>query len=306
MSERASNFGIPLRIPQKRILANALSSIANAIFITDRIGRIVWANDAFCQLSGYSRKEILGHTPSLMKSGMQSEAFYVHLWRTILAGKVWRGVIMERRKDGTLYSVDQTITPLIDEHGAISYFIAIQQDMAPRNKESERNQYLAYHDVLTGLPNRAFLVDAEGQALSDAKRTHHAMALLFLDLDRFKPVNDTYGHVIGDRLLLTVAERLSATLRKSDTVARIGGDEFAILLPDLLDTDIAVTLARKLTETLARPFMIADKKISIGASIGIALYPSDGEEFDELMQKADHAMYLAKQRGGNGYQLCST
>lgn len=305
MSQQTARSGTPLQLPQESLLATALTAVANAIFITDCMGRIIWANQAFSRLSGYPLDEVLGHTPALLKSGMQSASFYAELWRTILAGKVWRGLIVDRRKDGTLYTADETITPLVDGQGVMTHFIAIQQDIPLRKEENERDHYLAYHDVLTGLPNRALFLDLQRQAMCRTQHMHRILALLFLDLDNFKPVNDTFGHIIGDRLLLAVAERLSAAIRKSDTVARFGGDEFAILLPDLLDTRAAVTLARKLIATIARPFVIAEQKIHVAVSIGIAIYPADAEEPEELIRKADQAMYLVKRRGGNNYQFAS-
>ncbi|RJG07836.1 sensor domain-containing diguanylate cyclase [Noviherbaspirillum cavernae] len=287
------------------MLANALSCAANAIFLTDRTGHIVWANEAFCRLSGYSLQEVLGYTPAMVNSGMQSDSFYADLWRTILTGNAWRGRMVERRKNGALYSVEETITPLRDEQGVITHFIAIQLDMTLQKEgsEHEREHYLAYHDVLTGLPNRTMFVNLEQQALSYAKREQLALALLFLDLDRFKEVNDVFGHIVGDRLLLAVAERLMAAIRKSDTVARFGGDEFAILIPNLADTGVAVNLARKLTAIIAQPFRITERELHIGVSIGIAIYPDDGDTPEELMKKADEAMYRAKKNGGNTFRF---
>lgn len=303
MSQPTPISGTLADTPQVSLLASALSSIANAIFVTDATGRIVWANQAFTRLSGYSPQELIGHTPSLIKSGMQSESFYNELWRTVLAGRVWRGFVVDRRKDGTLYTADETITALADEQGAISHFIAIQNDVSLPKYEQERDHHLAYHDVLTGLPNRALFLDLERQAVSHARCAGRQLAVLFLDLDKFKPVNDSFGHDIGDRLLMAVAERLRSAVRKSDTVARFGGDEFVILLPDLPDAGVAKALAGKLAQTIARPFVISEKMIHIGASIGIAIYPADSEDSDDLMRKADQAMYLAKKRGGNSFQL---
>ncbi|HVK94075.1 MAG TPA: GGDEF domain-containing protein, partial [Noviherbaspirillum sp.] len=222
-----------------------------------------------------------------------------------LSGKVWRGTMIDRRKDGTLYTVDETITPLLDEHGSITHFIAIQQDMTLQSQQQEHDRYLAYHDFLTGLPNRAHFMELQGQALLHAAHTKDMLALLYLDLDKFKPVNDTLGHDIGDLLLQAVAERLQSAVRKSDTVARLGGDEFAILLTGLFDMEVAITIAGKLVSTLAQPFIIAEHKLRIGVSIGISMYPTDGKTQEELIKKADHAMYLAKQQGGGTYRFYS-
>jgi diguanylate cyclase (GGDEF)-like protein/PAS domain S-box-containing protein len=285
------------------LLASALASVANAIFITDPAGRIRWANRAFSQLSGYTIEEVLGHTPALMKSGMQREAFYADLWRTILAGKAWRGSLVDRRKDGELYTVEQTITPLLDELGVITHFIAIQHDPMPRGPSEEQDHYLARHDALTGLPNRLHFREIERQQLEYARASGHPFALMFLDLDKFKEVNDSFGHCTGDQLLLAVAERLTRAIRKSDTVARFGGDEFAILLSELPDQHILTALAEKLNRAMAQPFVVGDKTVGISASIGAAIYPADGNEPDDLMRKADEAMYGVKKRGGNGHQF---
>lgn len=303
MSQPISRSGTSANSPPQALLANALSHAGNAIFLTDRVGQIIWANDAFCKLSGYLREEIIGCAPSLVKSGMQSDEFYAELWRTVLTGNIWRGQMVDRRKNGSLYVVHETITPLLDEHGVITHFVTIQQDMTLQSGEQEREHYLAYHDMLTGLPNRALFLELGLQALSQAKRAQHGLAMLFLDLDRFKPINDIYGHSVGDRLLLAVSERLSAAIRKSDAVARFGGDEFAILLPDLLDATPAIVLAHKLIESIARPFMVAEQELHVGVSIGIALYPTDGDTPDELLRKADEAMYLAKKGGGGKFQF---
>jgi diguanylate cyclase (GGDEF)-like protein/PAS domain S-box-containing protein len=291
------------RGPDDALLASALASVANAIFITDAAGRIRWANRAFSRLSGYAIEEVLGHTPALIKSGMQREGFYADLWRTILAGKAWRGNMVDRRKEGELYMVDQTITPLLDELGVITHFIAIQQDALPPAPSDEQDHFLARHDALTGLPNRFHFREVELQQLAYARGTGHPFALMFLDLDKFKEVNDNFGHAIGDQLLLAVAERLTRAIRKSDTVARFGGDEFAILLSELPDKRIVTALAEKLNHALAQPFVLGDKTVCISASIGAAIYPGDGDDPDDLMRKADEAMYRVKKSGGNGHQF---
>jgi diguanylate cyclase (GGDEF)-like protein/PAS domain S-box-containing protein len=296
----------PQQPAQQSLLAHALASTANAIFITDEAGRIVWVNDAFSRLSGYSPEDLIGRTPAILQSGKQGHSFYTQLWQTLVAGNVWQGEIVDQRKDGSLYTVDEIITPLFNEQGVITHFIAIQHDITRQKQDGERDRHLAYHDALTDLPNRANFLDVQQQAISRAKRTQHMLATLFLDLDKFKPINDTLGHHTGDQLLAAVAERLRAAVRQADIVARFGGDEFAILLTNLSDAEVATALARKLIDTLSQPFVLRGRKINVSASIGIAIYPADGEEPEALLMNADKAMYQAKCHGGNNYQLYGT
>src|SRR6476661_8079580 len=173
MAQQQSSHDKSALPSQEALLASAMTTVANAIFITDATGRIIWANPAFSRLSGYSLDEVLGATPALIKSGIQDQSVYAEVWRTILAGDVWRGIMVERGKDGSLFSVDETITPLLDQDGVVTHFVAIQQDMTVRHKQEERDHYLAYHDVLTGLPNRAHFLDKQRQALFHAKRAGH-------------------------------------------------------------------------------------------------------------------------------------
>ena len=288
---------------QQDLLANALSSIADAVFITDRDGRIVWANEAFSRLSGYATHEALGRSPAMLKSGRQDAEFYRELWQTILAGSVWRGEVVERRKDGSLYAVDETITPLCDAAGNITYFVATLHDTTLRKKEGDRDHFLAYHDSLTGLPNRALFLRLLEQALAHCARSARRLAVLFIDLDHFKPVNDTLGHHLGDLLLATVAERLRASVRKSDVVARLAGDEFTVIQTDIVDVRPARALARTLVRALGRPFMLKGREVRVGASVGISIYPEDGTSPEELLQRADLAMYRAKEQGRNRYRF---
>lgn len=287
-------------------LADALELAANAIFLADKEGRIVWANRAFSKLTGYTPGEVMRADTSFVKSGLQDQTFYANLWSVILSGRAWRGTMTNRRKDGSLYTVDQTITPICSADGAITHFIAIQNDITLQRESSEQERYLAYHDPLTGLPNRRYFLDLQRRALLHAKRSNTLVALLFIDLDRFKPVNDARGHETGDRLLCAVSERLTASVRKSDTVARVGGDEFTILLPDLADREDAIMLATKVVAAISRPFIIDGRQIGIGASVGVAFYPFDGDNPEELMRKADQAMYVAKSHGGGSYRLFPT
>ena len=285
------------------LLAQAISQLASPMMITDDAGKIVWVNHAFCDLSGYGPDEILGHTPSLFKSGRQVPEFYSHLWQTIRAGKVWQGQVVDQRKDGSQYTAEVIITPLRDEDGVVRHFIALQHDITERERVHDRDRYLAYHDDLTGLPNRAMLREIEQKAISHALRSDQLLAMLFLDLDGFKHVNDTLGHLVGDQLLTALAERLQAGIRQSDTVARVGGDEFAILLTDIDKPETAERTAHNLLSSLARPFLVRGHRLSVGASIGIALFPSDSRNAATLLDHADQAMYQAKLQGGQRFQL---
>lgn len=284
------------------LLARALEAAANAVFIADRNGRIVWVNDAFCRLSGYGRDEAIGRTPGLLKSGRQSADFYRELWETILAGRTWQGEVVERRRDGSLWTANQVITPLLDESGAITHFVAIQHDVTANAEAREAIERLAFHDSLTGLPNRASFLESLGRAIARASVEHRMLALLYLDLDDFKPVNDALGHAAGDQLLIAVAERLRGAVRKTDVVARLGGDEFAVLLTDVAHPDVAGALAAKLVERISQPYMLNRRRIAVGGSIGISLFPRDGATTDELLSRADAAMYAAKAEGRRRYR----
>ncbi|WP_137887224.1 diguanylate cyclase domain-containing protein [Pseudomonas sp. 2FE] len=288
----------------QQLLVRALEAATNAILITDRTGRIVWLNDAFCRLSGYPRQELIGQTPHLLYSGRQSPSFYQDLWQTILAGQPWQGELVERHKSGSCYTVNQVITPLLDARGVITHFIAIQHSLTVSDQEHAEMRRLAYHDGLTGLPNRTLFLDLLRQAISHAAHTQQLFALMFLDLDRFKTINDTLGHASGDKLLIAVAERLGRAVRRSDVVARLSGDEFAILITRLEQTEVVEALARQLVASIDRPFGIDEQAVEIHISIGISLYPRDGLSAEELLSRADTAMYRAKAAGGGAYRFC--
>lgn len=281
---------------QQGLLANALTSAANAVFITDRRGRIVWANDAFCLSTGYSSEELLDHSPSILKSGRQDTAFYQDLWEAILAGQVWQGELVERRKDGTLYTVDETITPLSYMERNTTHFIASLHAISSGKQERDLEHFLAYHDSLTGLPNRAHFLNLLQQSIEYARQQHKYLGLLFVDLDYFKQVNDTFGHRIGDLLLVAVANRLRAAVRTTDIVGRIGGDEFTVIEANLDDPQSARSLAGKLQAAVGRPYMINRHRIKIGASVGFSIYPKDGDDPETLLEQADAAMYRAKRQ----------
>lgn len=290
---------------QLRLLSTALATASNAVFITDRNGIIQWVNDAFTRLSGYASQEIIGSTPRLLKSGAHDATYYQALWSTITSGHAWCSATTERRKDGSLYTVRQTITPVRNQSGEISHFISMHEDISEALAAQARIEHLAHFDALTGLPNRSLFFDRLNQATTLSKRTGEHVVLFFLDLDYFKPVNDTYGHAVGDALLRAVAERLMGCVRESDTVARIAGDEFTVILPRIDQRADAAVVAEKIIKEIARPFTIEGHTIRIGTSIGIALYPDDASTEPDLIRVADDAMYAAKRQSRNTYHFHS-
>ncbi|MBV8467532.1 MAG: sensor domain-containing diguanylate cyclase [Burkholderiales bacterium] len=288
---------------EQALLSSALTSIATAIFITDADGCIIWANEAFCTLCGYAKSEVLGQRPSLLRSGQHGAQFYMRMWHTIQAGKTWQAEVVDRRKDGSLYTVAEIITPLFATSGEITHFIAIQHDITDSKRESEQHKALAYHDSLTGLPNRLQFLDSLDDAVARHGKQGKRFALMFVDLDRFKPVNDTWGHHVGDMLLIAVAKRIRTAMRRTDVLARLSGDEFTVIENRLLSHEDAAQLAGKLIATLNKPFRLDGHLITIGASVGIAVFPDDGSTSDTLLKCADTAMYRAKAAGRNCYRF---
>src|SRR3989338_4124741 len=247
---------------QLRLRDSALNVAASAIVITDQNARITWANQAFTKLTGYGLDEAVGrHCGELVKSGHQDRQFYEEMWQTIIFGQVWHGELINRRKDGTLYHDEMTITPVLGKDGEITHFVAMKHDISARKISEEHLKNLAFYDPLTQLPNRRLLVDRLGPALAASKRSGHHGALMFLDLDNFKPLNDEHGHDVGDLLLIEAARRISSCVREEDTVARFGGDEFVVILKEL-DSDKAVSAtlasggAEKNRAALAEPYQL--------------------------------------------------
>jgi diguanylate cyclase (GGDEF)-like protein/PAS domain S-box-containing protein len=286
-------------------LSSAVEQTADSVLITDVNGIIEYVNPAFEQATGYAAAEAIGQTPRLVKSGQHDQDFYKKLWATILAGEVFRAVIANRRRDGTVYYEEKTITPIRDENRRITHFVSTGKDITERMQSQQRLQFLAYHDVLTGLPNRTLFLDRLEHALQRAPRGPRSVAVLGLDVDRFKIINDTLGHDVGDRLLRTLAERLKSCVREADTVARLSGDEFAILLEDLGTTDDVVRVARKILQAFSSPFNLGERELFVTTSIGVSIYPEDGKNANDLLKSADTAMYRAKEAGRNTYQFYS-
>ncbi len=295
----------PRPMSEMHKLSTAIEQTADSILITDASGVIEYVNAAFERVTGFTRAETVGRKPNLVKSGHMSNDFYRRLWETILRGEVFRDIFINRRKDGTIYYEEKTITPLKDPLGQITHFVSTGKDISERMRFEERLHYLAHHDLLTGLPNRALLLDRLHQALARAHWNRRTLAVLFLDLDRFKNINDTLGHDLGDRLLQALAGRLSGCVRDGDTVSRLGGDEIAILLEDVAHTDDIANVARKILTAFDRPFSVNGHELFIAASIGISVYPHDGEDATTLLKHADIAMYRAKQQGGGQYTFFS-
>ncbi|MCR4298524.1 MAG: diguanylate cyclase, partial [Gallionella sp.] len=292
------------RREELRMLSLAVQHAENAMAITTRDGLIKWHNEALSQFSGYSSEEIMNQNPRLFGAGQRDQEFWAGMWQTILAGNHWRGEITNRRKDGSLYTVIQNISPIFNDLGEITHFLAVQQDVS-RQKAVEREiQHLAQHDGLTGLPNRGLFLDRIQQAIVQSQRAGIQFALLFLDLDGFKEVNDMHGHSAGDHLLCMVAERLKSRVRGGDTVARLGGDEFTVLLLNVGSIADVETVVNKALLCLAAPYDMGGYSVTVTASIGICLYPEHATEVEKLLGCADKAMYRAKQAGKNNYKFC--
>ena len=269
------------------------------VSVADRDGRIAQVNDRMVAVSGYSREELLGQDHRILNSGTHDLGFFVQMWKTLSAGQVWRGVICNRTKAGDLYWVDSAIVPLKDGRGDTVRYVSIRIDITERKRAEQEMLRLATTDGLTGLANRGLLRDRMQQALAHDRRVGEHAALLFIDLDHFKVVNDSFGHDMGDRLLVEVASRLRGCVRSEDTVARQGGDEFIVFLPSISTPDDAGVLAEKLQRELSQAVVIDGRELFVGASIGVSIFPDDGADVDSLLKRSDAAMYRAKE-GGRG------
>jgi diguanylate cyclase (GGDEF)-like protein/PAS domain S-box-containing protein len=260
-------------------------------------------NPAFCRITGYSTEDIVGQPTSVLKSGRQDPEFYAGFWQALLDNGVWQGEIWNRRKDGAVIPVWQTISVVRDRFGEVDHFISIFSDISEKKMSEERIYHLAHYDALTGLPNRTSFHNEFEEALSHAKRHGRRVALLFLDLDQFKLINDASGHPAGDELLKQVALRLKQTVREEDIVARLGGDEFTVLLDDIPSVEDVDLVAEKILQTLATPFHLDHSELVITTSIGISVFPGDGDDASTLLKNADTAMYRAKAQGRNNSQF---
>lgn len=273
-----------------------LERSGDAALITDPSGTIEYVNPAFEALTGYTRAQALGRTPAILKSGRLSAEFYEGLWRTLRAGKEFRGVLVNRRSDGVLFHEEKTIRPLFDEVGAIRHFMSSGRDVSQRIATLARLRHEATHDALTDLPNRSLFLGCVQRALAHAARSGERLAVAVIDLDGFKTINDTFGHAAGDAALRAVAQRLRACIRGADVAARMGGDEFALLLHDAGDASRVVSAVLR---ACAEPLRWGDDRmIPLSVSVGVSHGPRDGLDAEALLHQADEAMYQAKREGG--------
>ena len=283
---------------QIRLQTVALESAANAILITDINGVICWVNQAFTDLTGWAADDVLGHTPRLLRSGNHSPTFYRQMWTTLLGGHVWRGEMYNRRRDGTIYPEEQTITPVRGKDGAITHFVAIKQDISERKDQEEQIRYLAMNDALTSLPNRRAFDNIVQRVIRETADGGVQAAMVIVDVDDFKLVNDSAGHTIGDQVLAELAQLLQRQLRAGDFLGRLGGDEFVIVLQNVTEEG-AFEIAERLRAAVdASRFYEPDVVIDVTVSAGIAMIER-GLDARTLLSRADSAMYTAKERGKN-------
>jgi len=297
---------------QNKQLSRVVEQSEELVYITNKQGEIEYVNPAFEAITGYRSYEVVGKTPRILKSGQHDQLFYQKLWKTILKGKPFQDIMVNKRKDGSLYFEQKLITPIHDaSSGEIIQFVSTGQDISEVQRMErlrETLQKLAYHDQLTGLPNRNYLCEQLERSTHSAERLNKMIAVFFLDLDGFKQVNDQFGHQAGDSVLYEVAKRLQSIFRKTDTVGRLSGDEFLVIIEFLEDTESVTGLAEQVITEISKPYLINQAEqieTTVTVSIGIVLYPQKGLRPDSLIDRADQAMYLAKHKGKNGYSFAS-
>ena len=286
-----------------RLAASVFSNTLDGILITTPDGKILKVNKAFERMLGYSTDEIIGQHTRILRSGRHGDDFYRTMWKEIAEHGIWQGEIWDRHKDGHMVPVWLSISTLYDNDGKVERYIALMYDISEQKESQKHINYLAHFDALTGLPNRFLFTDRLGHALAQVKRQQRKLALFFIDLDNFKHINDTRGHPMGDELLSQVAKRLTAITRESDTVARLSGDEFTLLIEDTIDDANVRMTAQKILKILSEPFDLTDGQAFVTASIGIAIFPEDGDSIDSLLKHADLAMYRSKEVGRNHFNF---
>ncbi|QEP44565.1 EAL domain-containing protein [Ectothiorhodospiraceae bacterium BW-2] len=289
---------------QLRQSASVFEHASEGISITDARGTIIDVNRAFSRITGYSRQEVLGQTHHILASGRHSHRFYQAMWCSLIEQGRWSGEIWNRRKSGDVYPELLTISAIYDDHGQISRYVALFSDISLLKQHQQQLEHIAHYDALTHLPNRVLLNDRMAQALAHSQRHQSRLAVVYLDLDGFKQINDNYGHAIGDRVLVELSQRMKSALREGDTLARIGGDEFIAVLLEVEPCDDCLPLLQRVLHAAAKPMQIEGSRLQISASLGVTYYPQNEEvDADLLLRQADQAMYIAKQQGKNRYHL---
>ena len=290
-----------------KLAASIYQSNADAIVVTDENNLIVDVNPAFTSITGYTRDEAIGRNPKFMQSGRHDKEFYRQMWQSLLDEGHWQGEIWDRHKDGGVYVKTTNIVVLRHKDGSVYRYVAQFSDITAKKEKDELIHWQANYDPLTNLPNRRLFQDRLGQAIKMAHRTKFPVALLFIDLDHFKEINDNLGHANGDALLMDVARRISGCVREADTVSRLGGDEFTVILPEIGDVSQAERIANQIVQKMVHPFFFLNDETGyyISASVGLAIYPDDATTLEGLLQCADKAMYSAKSKGRNRYDRYS-
>ncbi|MDP2806454.1 MAG: diguanylate cyclase, partial [Gallionellaceae bacterium] len=286
-----------------RLSSTVFNTVDEAILVSDADNRIITVNPAFTRVTGYTPEEVIGGNPNLLSSGKHGTEFYRELWLQLTSQGSWSGEMWNRRKSGEIFVEWTSIKQVRDAHGKLTHYVAAFSDITARKANEESIRHQAQYDALTDLPNRVLLFDRLRQALAQAKRDRAHLALMYIDLDKFKPINDNLGHAIGDQVLQQAASRMQDCVREMDTVARIGGDEFVVLLPVVENEQDALVVAEKIRFALNQSFKIAGQSLNISSSAGIAIYPEHGESENELTGNADIAMYHAKESGRNNVKM---
>lgn len=286
-----------------RLMARLFRDTEECIMVANAERNLIEVNKAFSKITGYSRDEVLGQNPRFLKSGRHKPEFYAAVWEAINRTGHWRGEIWNQRKDGEIYASWITISSVMNEQNTVTHYVSISSDITTIKQHQQQLEYIAHYDALTGIPNRLLLADRLQHALAQTQRENKMMAVCYLDLDGFKPINDSFGHDTGDQVLVTVAKRILQTIRASDTLARLGGDEFVVLLLGLEQVEEGIHSLNRLMENIAQPIPIRQQQSTVTASIGVTVYPQDNQDPDTLLRHADQAMYVAKQLGKNRYHI---
>ena len=291
---------------EQRLAASVFNHSHDGIIISNSDNQIIDVNTSFTRITGYQPTDILNKNPRFLQSGKQDKEFYQRMWNHLLKHNHWTGEFWNKHKDGHFFAVQTSISVIRNSLGGIDHFVAVFSDITLRKTHEQALKRIAYFDELTGLPNRTLLSDRMSQGIAQTQRSGKTMAVCFLDLDGFKQVNDTFGHEMGDKLLIEVTKRISSCLRKIDTLSRIGGDEFVLLLLDLNNENEFINSVERILDIVQQTFLIDNSTINISASLGVTLFPQNDNDADTLLRHADQAMYMAKQKGKNQYCLFDT